>query len=95
MDKNSLRQLTKLCRINCTDEEIEKLLGNMDSILKYVELLNEVNTDNVKPCNQVCHFSKSVLADDEEGDRLDIKDFIKNAPEHIGGMVKTPTVIKY
>ncbi|MBI5274704.1 MAG: Asp-tRNA(Asn)/Glu-tRNA(Gln) amidotransferase subunit GatC [Chlamydiales bacterium] len=95
MDKSDIKDLSKLCKISISDEEASSLLKDLQSILNYMQLLSEVSTDLVAPCYQVVPFKENVFADDEVGDLLDATEYLKNAPAHVGNLIKTPPVIKF
>jgi aspartyl-tRNA(Asn)/glutamyl-tRNA(Gln) amidotransferase subunit C len=94
-DDHFFHNLEKLCRIQFTEEEKKDMLTNMNNILKHMEELNSINTDNVQPCSYVLQQSLSnVLRKDEIGQTLSHEDFLRNAPDQIGGMIRTPPVMK-
>jgi len=95
MDEEELTKLTKLCRIECTEEEKKILQQRLAKILKYIELLGEVDTEGVEPCCRVSENLKSVLREDEVGETLPRELFLANAPAHVGGMIRVPPVIKF
>jgi aspartyl-tRNA(Asn)/glutamyl-tRNA(Gln) amidotransferase subunit C len=94
LDKETLKNLTKLSRIDCTEEEQDALLVDLKKILSYVEQLTEVNVDNVPPCNHVLEDIVNVTREDVVGKTLSREAFLSNAPSQVGGMIKVPTVIK-
>ena len=94
MEEEDFIKLTKLCRISCTDEEKAKFLKSLGNILKYIEALQEVNTDNIPPCNTVLDTLSNVMREDIPGEILSRDAFLANAPAHTGGMVRVPPVIK-
>lgn len=93
-NKDTIQDLTRLCRIGCTEEEIESLLVDLQKIVGYMELLHEIDTDNVQPCNHVLEEIVNVMREDTIGDTLPRDKFLANAPAQIGGMIRVPTVIK-
>ncbi|WP_316357358.1 Asp-tRNA(Asn)/Glu-tRNA(Gln) amidotransferase subunit GatC [Candidatus Neptunichlamydia sp. REUL1] len=95
LDKETLIDLTKLCRINCSEEELETLLNNLQSILGYIDQMEEVDTEGVPVCNHVSEEMESVTREDEPDQSLDRKTFLDNSPSHVGGMIRVPTVIKF
>ena len=95
LNKDTLKTLTKLCRINCSEEEMATLLKNIQSILGYFDEMQEVDTENVPPCNHVSDEIGSITREDEADKTLDREIFLKNSPSHVGGMVRVPTVIKF
>lgn len=94
LDKETIQNLSKLCRIKCTEEEQEALLGSMQKILNYVEQLQEIDTENVKPLNHVLSDVVNVEREDKVEKILPREELLKNAPDQIGGLIRVPTVIK-
>ena len=95
LDKETLINLTKLCRINCTEKELTTLLKNLHSILGHIDQMKEVDTKDVPVCNHVSDEVLSVTREDEPDRTLDRKTFLDNSPSHVGGMIRVPTVIKF
>lgn len=94
LDKETIEQLTHLCRIDCTEEEQEALLKDLRKILEYFEQLEQIDTENVPPCNHVLEGMSNVMREDVVGNVLDREIFLANAPSHIGGMIRVPPIIK-
>lgn len=94
LDKETIKNLTRLCRIDCTEEEQDALLNDLKKILDYIEQLEEIDTKDVSPCDHVLDEIVNVLREDEVGAVLDRETFLANAPSHIGGMIRVPTIIK-
>lgn len=94
LDKETLKTLTELSCIECSDEEREALLKDLQGILKYFEQLEEIDTQHVPPCNHVLSDIANVMREDIVGETLSREEFLANAPSHIGGLVKVPPVIK-
>lgn len=94
LDKKTIAQLTRLCRIDCTEEEQEKLLDDLKKILDYFEELEEINTDDIPPCHHPVEMTENTMREDKVGTMLDRESFLANAPAHIGGMIRVPPVIK-
>ena len=94
-DHQTLEDLKKLCKIECTDEENEDILSSLSRILEYIEQLNEINTENTKTCRYVLRgMLKNQLREDIEGGLLPREEFLVNAPDQIGGMIRVPPVMK-
>lgn len=94
LTKESIKNLIKLSRIDCSEEEQETLLADLQKILDMCEQLQEVNTDHVEPCNQVLEGMANVMRDDIVHEPMPRKVFLSNAPSQIGGMVRVPPVMK-
>jgi len=93
-DKEQLKTLGKLSRIPLSSEEEALLLSNLTKILSYVDKLNEIDTEKTPPCSHVIQNTSAPLRDDEPQRLIPREEFLKNAPDHIGGMIKVPKVIK-
>lgn len=94
LDQQAIKNLIVLSRIDCTEEEQAKLLQDLKSILAYVEQLNEVNTDNVLPCNHVIKDVANLMREDLTGETMPRETFLANTPSHVGGLVRVPPVMK-
>ena len=92
LDKKTIENLTKLSRIACTEEEQEAILVDLKKILKYAEQLDEIDTDQIPPCNQVLAELHNVMREDEVGEVIPRKDFLRNTKQ-VGGLVQIPPVI--
>jgi aspartyl-tRNA(Asn)/glutamyl-tRNA(Gln) amidotransferase subunit C len=94
IDRDTIKKLTKLSRIQCSEDEETQLMSDLQKIIGYVELMNEVDTDNVKPCNHVIEDMFNVDRDDVIGEVMPREVFLANAPEKIGGMIRVPQIMK-
>lgn len=94
LTKESIKNLVKLSRIDCSEEEQDALLRDLEKILNLFEQLEEIDTENVSPCNQVIEGMANVMRDDIVGDVMPREIFLSNAPSQIGGMIRVPPVIK-
>lgn len=94
-DEQTLHNLEKLCRIDCSPEEERKLLDSLNEVLGYMESLSEIDTTNVASCNDVLRgMLKNRMRDDIVANTLSREQFLSNAPDQIGGMVRVPPVLK-
>jgi len=94
LDKEMIRYLTLLSRIHCSEEEQESLLKDLEKILGYFEQLQEIDTENVAPCNHVLEDIVNVMREDAVGETMPRETFLGNAPSQVGGLIRVPPVIK-
>jgi len=88
-----VRHIAKLARLAMSDEDLDRLLPELNNILGWVEQLGEVNTDGVEPLTAVID-QKLRLRDDVVNDG-DIRDAVlANAPEAHHGFFAVPKVIE-
>ncbi len=94
-NEETLEHLEKLCRIQCSPEEEQEILNTLPRILDYINQLNEVDTSETAPCSYVLQdMLKNLMRDDAVGQTLSREKFLNNAPDHVGGMIRVPTVLK-
>ena len=98
-----------LANLELTEEERARMLRDLNSILEYVERLNELETENVPPMAQVTdrygvdksrqgsdRFAYVIREDVKNGLResLPHEVAVKNAPETDGTFFEVPKVIE-
>ena len=88
-----VRHIAKLARIAMSDEEIERLVPELNNLLGWVEQLEEVNTDGVEPLTAVVP-NRLRLREDKvtDGDCRD--EILANAPVAEHGFFAVPKVIE-
>ena len=93
IDKNTTLKIAKLSRIKLKDDEIDELSTQLSSILDWVEQLNEVNTDNIEPLNNVS-MAKLPLRKDEQSYEDQSNEVLSNAPEKLENYFVVPKVVE-
>ena len=93
VNTEQVRHIAKLARIAMRDEELERLVPELNNILGWVEQLAEVNTDGVEPLTAVID-QKLRLRDDVVNDGNKRDDILANAPEAEHGFFAVPKVIE-
>lgn len=93
-DETELDKLANLCQIECSPEEKKALCQHISRVLDYMTQLGTVNTAGVAPCFTVLEGLTNVLQEDVVSATLSREDFLSNAPAHVGGMIRTPPVMK-
>ena len=93
IDKNTINKIARLSRIKLDSKESEDYIKDLNSILDWVDQLNEINTDNVEPLTNI---SSSVLPkrDDISEDINSSEEILENAPEKIEGFFSVPKVVE-
>jgi aspartyl-tRNA(Asn)/glutamyl-tRNA(Gln) amidotransferase subunit C len=84
--------IAQLARLTYSDEEKQKLTEQFNTILEYIETLNELNTDNVEPLSHVIELS-NVIREDEVKPSLPVEEVLKNAPAKSEDFFKVPKVL--
>jgi aspartyl-tRNA(Asn)/glutamyl-tRNA(Gln) amidotransferase subunit C len=93
VDKDTVNKIAKLSRIAINDDEAEKMVGELNGILAWVEQLGEVDVTGVEPMASVIP-NKTRLRDDVVTDG-DVRDSVlANAPAKEGIFFGVPKVIE-
>ena len=87
IDKNTINKIARLSRIKLDDKESEDYIKDLNSILDWVEQLNEVNTENVEPLSNI---SSSILPkrEDVSKDTNSSDEILENAPDKLEGFLQ-------
>jgi aspartyl-tRNA(Asn)/glutamyl-tRNA(Gln) amidotransferase subunit C len=94
-----------LANLELTDQERQRMLKDLNSVLDYIDLLNELDTSDVPPMAQISgQFGQSesgasddsghAWREDEPRPSLPHAEAMKNAPETDGDFFKVPKVIE-
>lgn len=94
IDVARIHHIAKLARIGISDEEAEKYAGQMNSVLGYMDILNEVKTDGVEMTLQVNNL-KNVTRADEVKVEVDSAALLETSSlPKISGQIAVRAVIK-
>ena len=93
IDKNQVKKVAKLSRISLDDKNLESLSNDLASILKFVEQLNKLDTNNVKPLNSIVNKSLE-LRKDKVNDGKIKEEILKNSPDKNEDFFIVPKVVE-
>jgi aspartyl-tRNA(Asn)/glutamyl-tRNA(Gln) amidotransferase subunit C len=93
VDLDTVKRVAKLARIAVSEDHAEKLVGDLNNILGFVDELLEVDVDGVEPMTSVVETSMKKRADIvTDGDRAG--DILANAPASEEGFFLVPKVVE-
>lgn len=90
--KKDVEKIAELARLKFTEEELENFTPQMNEILSYMDKLNELDTENVKPLSHPVEQT-NVFREDELKPSISTEDALKNAPSKNEHHFKVPKVI--
>ena len=93
VNEEQVRHVARLARLALGDDEIDRMVPELNNILGWVEQLGEVDTDGVEPLTAVID-NKLRLRDDVVNDGNCRDDVLKNAPDAQHGFFAVPKVIE-
>ncbi|QKV17994.1 Asp-tRNA(Asn)/Glu-tRNA(Gln) amidotransferase subunit GatC [Oricola thermophila] len=93
VDLATVKRVAKLARIAVTDEEARRMEGELNTILGFVEQLNEVDVEGVEPMTSVMPMEMKKRVDVvTDGDKAD--DIVANAPATEDNFFLVPKVVE-
>ncbi len=93
IDKDKIKHTAKLARISLDEKKIDNLSKDLSNIFKFIEKLNKVNTDNVKPLSSILDHSLR-LREDKVNDGNMRDRILENAPSKNENFFIVPKVIE-
>ncbi len=91
-----VRQVAKLAHLEITDAEVAMYTPQMVNIVKYIEQLNELNTDDVEPMlGGLTDEGKATqtIREDIAGGSLGQAAALEQAPSPVAGHFQVPKVL--
>ncbi len=93
VDQNTVRRIARLARLKVSEEDVPRLEGELNAILKWIELLNEVDVSNVEPLTSVVAVTMK-MRDDVVTDGGIAQQITANAPGAEDGFFTVPKVVE-
>lgn len=93
IDKQTVHKVADLARIEIKDSEVENLTKEMNKILTFMEKLNELDTEGVKPLVYM-NEEANVWREDVAKNEISVKDGLKNAALHNERFFMVPKIIE-
>jgi aspartyl-tRNA(Asn)/glutamyl-tRNA(Gln) amidotransferase subunit C len=93
VDLATVKRVARLARIAVSEEEAQKMVGELNGILGFVEQLSEVDVKNVEPMTSVTPMAMRKRADAvNDGDKA--QDIVANAPATAENFFLVPKVVE-
>jgi|TARA_B110000444_G_scaffold246418_1_gene267936 aspartyl-tRNA(Asn)/glutamyl-tRNA(Gln) amidotransferase subunit C len=93
IDKDKIKHTAKLARISLDKEKIESLSRDLSNIFKFIEKLNKINTDKVKPLTSILDHTLRTREDKVTDGGIRDK-ILKNSPNQNDEFFIVPKVIE-
>jgi aspartyl-tRNA(Asn)/glutamyl-tRNA(Gln) amidotransferase subunit C len=93
VDKATVKRVAHLARIAVTEEDAERMTGELNAILGFVEQLNEVDVSGVEPMTSVTPMAMKKRGDVvTDGNKA--ADIVANAPATDENFFLVPKVVE-
>ena len=93
IDLKTVKHISKLSRISIDDQKAKKLEKDLNSIFKWIEQLNQLNTDKVEPLTSVAETKLRFRKDQVLSKNLR-EDVLKNSPKENKDFFVVPKVVE-
>jgi len=92
MTPETVRHLADLARIALSDEEVEKLAGELSAIVDSVEAVHRVAGEDVPPTSHPIPLG-NVFREDVVGQTLSTEQALAGAPDHDGSRFRVSAIL--
>jgi len=93
VDITTVKRVARLARIAVSEEDAERMTGELNAILGFVEQLNEVDVSGVEPMTSVIPMTLKERQDMvTDGNKA--ADIVANAPETAENFFLVPKVVE-
>ncbi len=93
IDLKTIKHISKLSRISVDERKAEKLASDLNSIFDFIEKLNELKTDKVKPLTSIAETTLKLRSDEVKSKNIR-EQIIKNSPQDNEDYFVVPKVIE-
>ena len=93
IDKDTVKHISKLARISLDEKKISSLSKDLSSIMKFIEKLNELNTDKTTPLTSIINASLKSREDEVKDEKIRDQ-ILKNSPEKNEEFFVVPKVVE-
>ena len=90
IDREQVLHVARLARLELSDEEIERMSGELSTILGHVERMNELELGGVEPTSHVIPL-ENVLRADEPRPSWPREQVLGQAPDPAQGAFRVPS----
>ncbi|MCG0276018.1 MAG: Asp-tRNA(Asn)/Glu-tRNA(Gln) amidotransferase subunit GatC [Thermosediminibacteraceae bacterium] len=89
----TVEHVANLARLYLSEDEKAEMAKKLNSILEYMDKLNELDTTDVPPTAHIIPI-KNVFREDVVKESLPREEALKNAPDKERGFFKVPRIIE-
>lgn len=93
IDKDTIKHIAKLARISLDEKKMNSLSKDLSSIIKFIEKLNELNTEKTVPLTSIINASLKTRKDEVIDGKIRDQ-ILKNSPDKNEEFFIVPKVIE-
>lgn len=88
-----IEKLCLLSRLEFNMDEKESIKKDLNSMLHFVEKINELNLDDVEPLTDISE-NRNIFREDKVIETITREDALKNVPDHTEEFIQVPKVMR-
>ena len=93
IDLKTVKHISKLSRISIDDKKAKKLSDDLNSIFKFIEKLEELDTEKIEPLTSIVETNLKLRKDEIKSKNIR-EDILKNSPEDNKDFFVVPKVVE-
>lgn len=93
LSNNDVLKLARLARLDLSEAEVAEFTSELSEILQYVEMLQNIDVDGLKPTNQVTGLTHVTRQDEIRDYGYKASDLLANVPETLGNQIKVKRML--
>ncbi len=93
IDLKTVKHISKLSRISVDEEKAKKLESDLNSIFKFIEKLNELDTSNIEPLTSIAETTLQLRKDEIKSKNMR-DEILKNSPNENKDFFVVPKVVE-
>ena len=91
--KETVKYVAHLARIELKPEELEKLSGQLQDIINFIDKLKKLDVNNISPTSHILPL-ENVFREDTARESLPVDKVLMNAPQKKDNFFVVPKVIE-
>jgi aspartyl-tRNA(Asn)/glutamyl-tRNA(Gln) amidotransferase subunit C len=90
IEREQVEHVARLARLKLTDEELERMAGELSGILEHVDRISELDLEGVEPTSHVIAL-ENVLRPDKPRPSWSRDEMLERAPDPVSGSFRVPS----
>jgi aspartyl-tRNA(Asn)/glutamyl-tRNA(Gln) amidotransferase subunit C len=90
IDREQVLHVARLARLRLAEDEVERMSGELSTILDHIEKINELDLEDVEPTSHVIEL-ENVLREDEPRESWPRERVLEEAPDVAEGGFRVPS----
>jgi aspartyl-tRNA(Asn)/glutamyl-tRNA(Gln) amidotransferase subunit C len=91
ISEDEVRHVANLARLGLTDDEVEKISGQLGAILDSIDQIGELDLEDVPPTANALNLT-NVLRPDEPHKCLPLEEALSTAPDAVDDLFAVPRI---